>query len=196
MRRNGIPEDPPFAREQIPGTGLFAFVSGFFARREAPAVPAQPPQPPVRVHSRTQGHASQTKHLMKPLPELQPNRYSERLENIPAKNPVDPDFTCPISLDIMADPITVSTGITYDRNTLIELFRHQPEGATKIRCPMTQHYIRRDELFNVTNLIIKGQIERFIEKEEAEAGINKGTSAATTPDTTDDENESSYSKSM
>ncbi|KAE9621730.1 putative aminoacyltransferase, E1 ubiquitin-activating enzyme [Lupinus albus] len=31
---------------------------------------------------------------------------------------VSPFFLCPISLEIMKDPVTISTGITYDRESI------------------------------------------------------------------------------
>ncbi|CAM8943831.1 unnamed protein product [Rhodiola kirilowii] len=46
-------------------------------------------------------------------------------------------FLCPISLDIMKDPVTVSTGITYDR-TSIERWLYTSNNNT---CPVTEQLI-------------------------------------------------------
>ncbi|KAK9156861.1 hypothetical protein Scep_003435 [Stephania cephalantha] len=51
-------------------------------------------------------------------------------------------FLCPISLQIMRDPVTVITGITYDRESI-----HQwliSSGTNKAYCPLTKQVIPRD----------------------------------------------------
>ncbi|GAV74123.1 U-box domain-containing protein [Cephalotus follicularis] len=50
---------------------------------------------------------------------------------------VPPFFLCPISLEIMKDPVTVSTGITYDRESIEKwLF-----SGKNITCPVTKQVI-------------------------------------------------------
>ncbi|CAN8278952.1 unnamed protein product [Cochlearia groenlandica] len=51
-------------------------------------------------------------------------------------------FLCPISLDIMKDPVIVSTGITYDRDTIEKwLFT-----GKKTTCPVTKQVITETDL--------------------------------------------------
>ncbi|KAK6231942.1 U-box domain - like 10 [Theobroma cacao] len=50
---------------------------------------------------------------------------------------VPPFFICPISLEIMKDPVTVSTGITYDRES-IEKWLFSGKNTT---CPVTKQVI-------------------------------------------------------
>ncbi|KAK6802279.1 hypothetical protein RDI58_000059 [Solanum bulbocastanum] len=47
-------------------------------------------------------------------------------------------FTCPISLDLMKDPVTLSTGITYDREN-IEKWIHKGGNQT---CPITNQDLK------------------------------------------------------
>ncbi|KAL4297011.1 hypothetical protein GQ457_12G012620 [Hibiscus cannabinus] len=55
---------------------------------------------------------------------------------------VPPFFICPISLEIMKDPVTVPTGITYDRESIEEwLF-----SGKKATCPVTKQVIADCEL--------------------------------------------------
>ncbi|XP_057523825.1 E3 ubiquitin-protein ligase PUB23-like [Amaranthus tricolor] len=54
---------------------------------------------------------------------------------------VPPFFLCPISLQIMKDPITISTGITYDRES-IETWVFINKNTT---CPVTKQALNIDE---------------------------------------------------
>ncbi|XP_047087141.1 U-box domain-containing protein 21-like [Lolium rigidum] len=51
-------------------------------------------------------------------------------------------FRCPISLDLMRDPVTAPTGITYDRES-IEAWLDTGRAAV---CPVTHAPLRRDDL--------------------------------------------------
>ncbi|KAL2229266.1 E3 ubiquitin-protein ligase PUB23 [Sesamum indicum] len=55
---------------------------------------------------------------------------------------VPPYFLCPISLDIMKDPVTVSTGITYDRDSIEEWIFSQRNNT----CPVTKQLLVDPEL--------------------------------------------------
>ncbi|KAK8494072.1 hypothetical protein V6N13_126147 [Hibiscus sabdariffa] len=55
---------------------------------------------------------------------------------------VPPFFICPISLEFMKDPVTVSTGITYDRES-IEKWLFSGKNTT---CPVTKQVIADSEL--------------------------------------------------
>ncbi|XP_045807562.1 E3 ubiquitin-protein ligase PUB23-like [Trifolium pratense] len=54
---------------------------------------------------------------------------------------VSPFFLCPISLQLMKDPVTVSTGITYDRET-IEKWLFSSQNKT---CPVTKQQLSHDD---------------------------------------------------
>ncbi|XP_049348598.1 U-box domain-containing protein 21-like [Solanum verrucosum] len=47
-------------------------------------------------------------------------------------------FTCPISLDLMKDPVTLSTGITYDRENIEKWIN---EGGNQT-CPITNQHLK------------------------------------------------------
>ncbi|XP_008795339.1 U-box domain-containing protein 21-like [Phoenix dactylifera] len=50
-------------------------------------------------------------------------------------------FRCPISLDLMKDPVTVSTGITYDRQSIETWFEHGNQT-----CPVTNMVLKSEDL--------------------------------------------------
>ncbi|XP_057738959.1 E3 ubiquitin-protein ligase PUB23-like [Arachis stenosperma] len=59
---------------------------------------------------------------------------------------VPPFFLCPISLEIMKDPVTVSTGITYDRES-IETWLFSAKNNT---CPVTKQQLSSSDFSDLT----------------------------------------------
>ncbi|XVF54149.1 hypothetical protein PTKIN_Ptkin05aG0157400 [Pterospermum kingtungense] len=57
------------------------------------------------------------------------------------------DFRCPISLELMTDPVTISTGQTYDRPSIQKWFK-----AGNTTCPKTGEKLTNMELVPNTNL--------------------------------------------
>lgn len=55
---------------------------------------------------------------------------------------IPPHFICPISLQLMRDPVTVSTGITYDREN-IEKWLFSTKNST---CPVTKQVLSCNDL--------------------------------------------------
>lgn len=55
----------------------------------------------------------------------------------PAEIVIPAHFRCPISLDMMKDPVTLSTGITYDRESIEKWLE-----AGNMTCPMTKQALR------------------------------------------------------
>ncbi|KAJ4960909.1 hypothetical protein NE237_020819 [Protea cynaroides] len=73
------------------------------------------------------------------------------------------DFKCPISLELMTDPVTISTGHTYDRSSIQKWFK-----AGSITCPKTGGQLTSTEL--VPNSALRKLIRQFCS--------NKGTPMA------------------
>lgn len=53
-------------------------------------------------------------------------------------------FICPISLEIMRDPVTVITGITYDRESIERWLFDTVDRSTTPHCPVTNQLLPRD----------------------------------------------------
>ncbi|KAM0982475.1 hypothetical protein FF1_015428 [Malus domestica] len=66
------------------------------------------------------------------------------------------DFKCPISLELMLDPVTVSTGQTYDRSSIQKWLR-----AGNMLCPKTGEVITNTEL--VPNSILRKLLKNLCE---------------------------------
>lgn len=89
----------------------------------------------------------------------------QRLKNIGCEDNIPEEFICPISLEIMDDPVTLSSGKTYDRKCLI---RHYLVNQSEF-CPLTRQLIKSEELTFGTTTIIKDMCENFVESQEEAA---------------------------
>lgn len=94
--------------------------------------------------------------------------FYDRLQTINYQDTIPENLICPISLNIMNDPITVSSGATYDRESLRDYFASNNNPDT-IACPLTRNIVFRHELENKTAILLKNQIEDFVTAKEAEA---------------------------
>lgn len=101
--------------------------------------------------------------LLKRLPP--PNQ--DRLEAACCKDHDIPDsFIDAQSLCIMDDPVTLSNGQTYDRETLNKLFHKKNNDDDFFECPKTRDKIDKSELKNKTNFALKTLIDDFVKKQE------------------------------
>ncbi|WCJ36053.1 U-box domain-containing protein 19 [Euphorbia peplus] len=79
-------------------------------------------------------------------------RCNMEIEVLSYLNPED--FRCPISLELMTDPVTISTGQTYDRSSIEKWLK-----AGNIICPKTGERLTSTEL--VPNSSLRKLIQRF-----------------------------------
>lgn len=100
-------------------------------------------------------------------PPARPKTFQERLDAINYEDEISNDYTCPILMGIMNDPVTLpSSGRTYDRQALANYARSKPGELT---CPVTRKPIDRDHIVLVqTNITLKNQIEEFVAGKERE----------------------------
>ncbi|XP_021293024.1 U-box domain-containing protein 21-like [Herrania umbratica] len=75
-----------------------------------------------------------------------------RNENGEMELTIPRDFRCPISLDLMKDPVTLSTGITYDRESIEKWIE-----AGNFTCPLTNQVLR--SLEPIPNHTIRKRIQ-------------------------------------
>ncbi|OEL20296.1 U-box domain-containing protein 16 [Dichanthelium oligosanthes] len=91
------------------------------------------------------------------------------LDDDGAEPPSPPlDFRCPISLELMSDPVVASSGQTYDRESITRWF-----GSGKSTCPKTGQVLTSLELVpnkSLKNLIARWCRENGVAVEVAEAG--------------------------
>ncbi|KAK9684699.1 hypothetical protein RND81_10G226200 [Saponaria officinalis] len=76
------------------------------------------------------------------------------------------DFRCPISLELMMDPVTISTGQTYDRVSILKWL-----NAGHLLCPKTGEKLSSSEF--VPNSALKKLIHGFCEENGVSMSITK-----------------------
>lgn len=100
------------------------------------------------------------------------SNFKQRLKQIQFMGETPEYLCCPISLELMDDPITVSSGITYDRQILKEFFKVVGSPKT-IECPITRKKIYDYELENSRNIIVSNMIDAWLTKKGIEAKQKK-----------------------
>ncbi|XP_051123231.1 U-box domain-containing protein 19-like [Andrographis paniculata] len=90
-------------------------------------------------------------------------QYSaERASSFSSISRLNPeDFRCPISLELMTDPVTISTGQTYDRSSIEKWLK-----SGNLVCPKT------GEKLTTTELVPNTSLRKLIEQYCAEYGIS------------------------
>ncbi|WOL06293.1 E3 ubiquitin-protein ligase [Canna indica] len=85
-------------------------------------------------------------------------------------------FRCPISMELMEDPVTITTGVTYERKNIEKwLFTYK-----KTTCPATMQML---ESFDLTpNLTLKRLISSFMEKPTPREPSTPSCSSSSTSD--------------
>lgn len=104
--------------------------------------------------------------------------FQYRLNQINYNGEVDPELVCPISRKIMNDPVTISTGHTFDRDSLKKLAKYNKDLATNeipeiLTCPLTRRPFKTEEIENGSSIIVKQFIEKFVSSKEKEAKVKK-----------------------
>jgi ankyrin repeat protein len=123
----------------------------------------------VNSSAGTTSHIMVTLEIEKP----RPLTFEERFNKLKNKGNITVPKThlCPIFHTLMDDPITVSSGYTFDRSSLQSAFASAKNPST-LPCPITRKSISIHELNNGTNITIRDIIEDFLcglEKAEVEA---------------------------
>ncbi|XP_073015992.1 LOW QUALITY PROTEIN: U-box domain-containing protein 3-like [Primulina eburnea] len=90
-----------------------------------------------------------------------------KLENTPAINGIriPSYFRCPLSLELMSDPVIVSSGQTYDRVAIQKWLDH---GL--VTCPKTRHKLSHNSL--IPNYTVKALIENWCRENKVKLSRN------------------------
>lgn len=81
-------------------------------------------------------------------------------------------FLCPISLQIMKDPVTTVTGITYDRESIEMWLYTAEEEAVIVTCPVTKQHLPRDTELLTPNHMLRRLIQAWCIV-NAEKGVDR-----------------------
>lgn len=115
-------------------------------------------------------------HHMEDVPKTRSyssQRNHENMRNGSLKNmspvtqymePLYETFFCPLTKNIMEDPVTIESGVTYERKAITEWFE-SCSNSVKICCPATGQRLQSKSLS--TNRALKTIIEEWKERDEA-----------------------------
>ncbi len=98
----------------------------------------------------------------KPNTEIKYNVNETRLMKCKFAGEIPEKLCCPVATGIMFDPVTVCTGITYERESLVKLMGEQDSCA----CPFTRGRIMRAELKKNSDVCLLRYIENFVREQE------------------------------
>jgi len=90
--------------------------------------------------------------------EKQEDKGEEKAEEVDEEVPEE--FCCPITQDVMKDPVIAEDGHTYEKATILEWI--EKNGTS----PITREPISKNVL--IVNRVLKGQIEQYIENKKKE----------------------------
>lgn len=110
--------------------------------------------------------------LLIPGKETGPHPFRDRLAAINFTGEIPVALTCPISGQLMEDPISMSSGKFFDRPCITAWFDSKAP-LTEIPCPQTTLPIKREELKFHTNTDMLFLIEEFVKGKEEEARQQK-----------------------
>ncbi|PKA46322.1 Putative U-box domain-containing protein 42 [Apostasia shenzhenica] len=79
--------------------------------------------------------------------------------------PLYETFFCPLTKRIMEDPVTIETGVTYERSAITEWFEKHNDDYEGVHCPTTGMRLQSKNLS--TNLALKTTIKEWRERNEA-----------------------------
>lgn len=78
--------------------------------------------------------------------------------------PLYDSFFCPITKKIMVDPVTIESGITYEKSAIVELFEKQEGASEPLACPVTGMKMESKNLN--TNVALKATISEWVARTE------------------------------
>ncbi|KAL5987489.1 hypothetical protein ACLOJK_035237 [Asimina triloba] len=106
------------------------------------------------TYSSSDSHGSSSSQLFKTVPQV-----AEYME------PLYETFFCPLTKKIMVDPVTIGSGVTYERRAIAEWFKKLEDNSDKIVCPSTGLELEGTALNS--NFALKTTIQQWKERNEA-----------------------------
>nr|TKS03141.1 armadillo/beta-catenin repeat family protein [Populus alba] len=79
--------------------------------------------------------------------------------------PIYDAFVCPLTKQVMSDPVTLENGQTFEREAIEKWFKECRESGRKLVCPLTQKELRSTELN--PSMALRNTIEEWTARNEA-----------------------------
>jgi hypothetical protein len=85
------------------------------------------------------------------------SHYFERLR----VEPIYDAFVCPLTKQVMRDPVTLENGQTFEREAIEKWFKECKESGRKLVCPLTQKELKRAG-FQILARIVQDRLVRSL----------------------------------
>jgi hypothetical protein len=85
------------------------------------------------------------------------SHYFERLR----VEPIYDAFVCPLTKQVMRDPVTLENGQTFEREAIEKWFKECKESGRKLVCPLTQKELQRAG-FQILARIVQDRLVRSL----------------------------------
>ena len=89
------------------------------------------------------------------------SHYFERLR----VEPIYDAFVCPLTKQVMRDPVTLENGQTFEREAIEKWFKECKESGRKLVCPLTQKELKSTDLN--PSIALRNTIEEWTARNEA-----------------------------
>lgn len=79
--------------------------------------------------------------------------------------PIYDSFVCPLTKQVMRDPVTIENGQTFEREAIVQWFRECKDSGRKPVCPLTLKELRSTDLN--PSIALRNTIEEWMARNEA-----------------------------
>lgn len=79
--------------------------------------------------------------------------------------PIYDAFVCPLTKQVMSDPVTLENGQTFEREAIEKWFKECKESGRKLVCPLTLKELKNSDL--KPSIALRNTIEEWIARNEA-----------------------------
>jgi hypothetical protein len=98
------------------------------------------------------------------MPEVQDGHYDSSTDSLRVE-PIYESFLCPLTKQIMRDPVTLETGSTFERQAILKWFKESDSSGRRLICPVTRKELSCTELN--PSIALKNTIDEWMHRNEA-----------------------------
>ncbi|CAM0950240.1 unnamed protein product [Alopecurus aequalis] len=98
------------------------------------------------------------------MAEVQDGHYDSSTDSLRVE-PIYESFLCPLTKQIMRDPVTLESGATFERQAILKWFKESDSSGRRLICPFTRKELSSTELN--PSIALKNTIDEWMQRNEA-----------------------------
>lgn len=98
------------------------------------------------------------------MAEVQDGHYDSSTDSLRVE-PIYESFLCPLTKQIMRDPVTLESGATFERQAILKWFKESDSSGRRLICPVTRKELSSTELN--PSIALKNTIDEWMHRNEA-----------------------------